>query len=776
MAVDLQGRRLWAGEYEIQEELARGGMAVVYKAYARSLDTTVAIKVLFARFAQEPSFKQRFHAEATSIAALHCPNIIEVHHFGEEDGSPYIAMRFVPGGTLKERVQELGGLMDLRSAARLTAQVASALQYAHDAGLVHLDVKPANVLLGNADWPLLSDFGITRLAGDAREDGHRVAGTPAYMSPEQWQGLDVDGRSDQYSLGLMLYELVTGKRAFSGDTSAELMEQHLHEPPPRPRELNPGIPGPVEEVILRALEKNREDRFPRIGDFGAALVEAVERSRGMQLETKQAIVSAIPNLVALLVLSIVAPFLASLPDQSLPLYRALTLDWPISLVTALLQVALLMGIRWHLIGIITRLLGAIVDAIDRLTRVYVRIGTDPQGLLRVQAWRNAAVGSGEGIVNVAYLFVVYQIVAPPSIKVATLLLNPKMEIWIATAIAGLVLLIAGLIVAKIYRTSGPIIAICALAVCWGLVSAMPMVDTAVYGKVSLQWLAKLGVGLAILVTFLAVRGRVQREVREFAVPIIDQPVRGLQRRRTPEEAAAQRQLVERGLNGLVNVVYLIVGYPIIALPLQKVVEAFISEKQAAVVISVAVFLVAALLVNKLRVSSGVVSATLGLLVCAPTLMGLPVFEETLLGSTSLQWAAHIIIALGVLIIFLSIRGQVQVMARQIIVPAIDHQLSSLLTSQDEGQAAARRRVIEGASDMLVNVVYLLVGYFAVVGPVAGAVAGATSLAAVSIAVHALFVLAVLFVLIAFARKIVPALRPAAPPPPLAPSAEPAAPA
>src|SRR5579884_1237147 len=306
MAVELGGKTLWDGEYEILEPLAQGGMATVYIAHARSLDTNVAVKVLSPRLARDPAFLERFHAEATNIARIHHPNIIEVYKFGVEDGIAYIAMRLVPGGTLKDRLQMVGGQMSLNAAARLTAQVASALQYAHENGLIHLDVKPANILLGSADWPLLSDFGIIRIAGEAREDGHRIAGTPAYMSPEQWQGGELDGRSDEYSLGIMFYELVTGRRPFSGETSVELKAQHVEAVPPRPRELNPGIPGPVEEVMLRALEKRPEDRFPTIGDFGTALVEAVERSRGMQLETKQAIIKSAPNLVALVGLSVVA--------------------------------------------------------------------------------------------------------------------------------------------------------------------------------------------------------------------------------------------------------------------------------------------------------------------------------------------------------------------------------------------------------------------------------------------------------------------------------------
>lgn len=766
MAVDLRGQVLWAGEYEIKEKLAEGGMATVYTAHARSLDTTVAVKVLSPRLAQDPSFLERFHAEATSIAALHHPNIIEVHHFGVEQGIAYIAMRMVTGGTLKDKLQAQGGVMDLNSAARLTAQVANALDYAHQRGLVHLDVKPGNVLLGSADWPLLSDFGITRMAGDARADGHRIAGTPAYMSPEQWQGLDLDGRSDQYSLGLMFYELVTGQRPFTGETSAELKAKHLTEEPPPPRSLNPGIPGPVEEVMLRALAKRPEDRFPTCADFGAALVEAVERSRGMQLETKQAIVGAAPNLVALVVLSVVAPFLVSLADPDQPIVNALSLDWPVALVVALLQAGLLLGVRWHLIGILTRLVGSIVDAFDRLTREYVRLGTDAQGPLHVQSWRNAAIASAEGMVNVAYLFIIYQIVGNPAIQTVVRSLRPSvdhtLESLVQTGVAALVLLFAAGIVVKIYRGSGPIVAVCALAVCWGFISAMPVVDQTLWnGRVSLQWLAKLAVGLAVLAAFLAVRGRVQRVAREYLVPAIDRQVESIQRDRTEEQRLARRQGLQRAADGLVNVIYLIIGYPILALPLRQLLVRDDDQRLMAIAITLLMLALVAAMVNRLRIVGGVVWATTALLICVPTILGLPVFEEELLGSAS-RWLARPLIGLAVLVLFLSIRRQVQAMGRAIIVPVIDHQLGSLLTSHDEAQETARRRVLESSANALVNVVYLVIGYFAVVAPVASALAGAASLSWLGAATYAAFVLAVLVVLYGFVRGVVPALRPSAP--------------
>jgi len=760
MAVDLASHTVLEGEYEIQQALAQGGMATIFTAHSRSLDTIVAIKVLSSRFARDPAFLERFHAEATNIANLHHPNIIEVYKFGVAGDVAYIAMRYVPGGTLKERLQLSGGQMNLSSAARLTSQVASALQHAHEHGLVHLDVKPGNVLLGNADWPLLSDFGIIRMAGDAREDGHRVAGTPAYMSPEQWQGGDLDGRSDQYSLGIMFYELVTGRRPFAGETSVELKAQHTDVAPPRPREINPGIPGPVEEVMLRALAKRPEDRFPTIGEFGTALVDAVERSRGMQLETKQAIISAAPNLVALAGLSVVAPLLASLPNPDLPVFRSLTLNWPVSLITALLQILLLLGIRWHLIGIVTRFLGAVVDAIDQFTRNYVRIGTDTEGVLRVKAWRNAVVASGEGIVNIAYLFIIYQIGALPLIKTVALAIDPGREAEVATAIAALAVLVAAAIILKLFRTAGPVIALWALTICWAFISAMPLVDEEIWGRVSLQWLIKLGIGLAVLLTCLAVRKRVQAVAREYVGTLINEQARNLQQGQNAEQSAARLDVVGRATDGLVNVLYLIVGYPIIALPLHNVLVSFVSETIGAILVTLCVFILAAILVNELRVASGVVPATLGLLICAPMLLGLPLFEPGLLGGPSLQWAGRFVIGLGVLALFLGIRGKVQAVGRAVIVPVMDHQLSSLRPSRSEAEEAARLKVLEGSADALVNVGYLIVAYFAVVGPVAGDVAGALSLGWVSAIIYALFVLLVVYVLYRFARGIAPALRPA----------------
>lgn len=750
------------GDYELKDELARGGMAVVYLAYQRSLDRTVAVKILSPRLSRDPAFIERFRQEGRNIGqeGLHHPNILDVYSFGEEAGVAYIPMRYVPGGTLKDLLGALGGPMDLATAARITGQVASALQHAHNLGMVHLDVKPGNILLGDADWPLLSDFGIVRMAGDAREDGHRVAGTPAYMSPEQWTGGDLDGRSDEYSLALMFYEMVTGRRPFNGETSEELKTQHLSAEPPRPQQINPGIPGSVEEVILRALAKDPADRFPAIDEFGQALGEAVERSRGMQLETKQQIVSAVPNLVALLVLSMVAPLLESLPNPDLPVFRQLTLNWPIALVVAILQVALLLGIRWQLVGLAGRMVGTLVDGLDRFSRVYVRLGTDAEGPLHVARWRNAALATVEGLVNIAYLFIVYALAAAPLIKTVALPTDPGLEDVIATALTAIVLLAAGSIVLRVYRASGPIIAVCVLAICWAFISALPVLDRKIVGDVSAQWLVKLLIGLAVLAGFLAVRARVQRSAREIVGPFVRRQVRSFQRSASAEEVEARVAEAERAADGLVDVVYLILGYALIAVPLWQVLVALVSSIVAAAIVTLAVLVVAAGLINLVRGRAGTVAATLALVISAPTLLSLPLFSPDAVGTASFVWIGRLVIGLVVLLLFLGIRRNIQASARPFLVRILAQQASAVRPSQSEDEEKQRRVSLGHTADAVVDLLYLVVGYLAIVAPVTAALAGLGSLATVSTLIYVLFVVTVVWVLYRLVRDVLPTLRPA----------------
>jgi tRNA A-37 threonylcarbamoyl transferase component Bud32 len=743
------------GEYELQEIIARGGMATVYKGHSRSLNGPVAIKVLAPRLASNQDLMARFQEEAQGIHKLHHPNILEVYYQGVDNGLAYIAMRYVPGGTLKDLVEAVGGPMDLRTAARLTAQVASALQHAHENGMFHLDVKPGNVLLGDAEWPLLADFGIMRIAGETREDGHRIAGTPAYMSPEQWQGGPIDGRSDEYSLGLMFYELVTGRRAFKGETSAELREQHLVAEPVRPRQINPGIPGPVEEVMLRAIAKQPDDRFPKIDEFGTALVEAVERSRGMQVETKQAIVGVVPNLLALVLLSLIAPILESLPNPSLPIFRELTLDWPIAAVVAILQVALLLSIRWQIIGLGTRVVGVAVDSLDRFTRLYVHLGTDSGGLLQIAKWRNAAMSTGEGLINFAYLFVIYQLAATPLIKTLALPLDPGLTDLIATGVTAIVLLVSAVIVLRIYQATGPIIGVCSLAVCWAFVSALPLIDLRVLGTVSLQWLVKLLVGLAVLAAFLMVRTRLQRAVREAVVPLALRQIRSLQRGQLAEQIAARRQQIELTLDQLVDVCYLVIGYAIIALPLQRVASSLADSLVSAIAITVGAIAVAVVLINRMRVTGGIVAATLGLVIFSPTLFGLPLFLPTSSGSASSQWIARVVIGLAILGLFLSVRQRIQLACRPAIVPILARQLASMRPAASESEESERRQSLGQSSDALVDFGYLLVGYFAVVAPAAGALAYASDLSALRTLIYVAFVATLAYVVYQLIRNFVP---------------------
>ncbi len=269
---ELIGRTL--GKYRVLNQVGRGGMAVVFKAYQPSLDRSVAIKVLPPFYVKEDeTFLKRFRREAQAVAKLRHPNILMVLDFGEQDDITYIVMEYVETGTLSDR---LGQPLELDEIVKIINQVASAIDYAHDQGIIHRDIKPSNILLPKPQWPLLTDFGLAKMVGGTQITQTGImTGTPAYMSPEQGRGEKVDARTDIYSLGIVLYEMATGGVPFSAETPMSVVVKHIIDPLPLPRSRNPDLPESIERVILKALAKAPEDRFQRAGEMAVALQEAV---------------------------------------------------------------------------------------------------------------------------------------------------------------------------------------------------------------------------------------------------------------------------------------------------------------------------------------------------------------------------------------------------------------------------------------------------------------------------------------------------------------------
>ncbi len=262
------------GNYEVVAEIGSGGMATVYRGHQPSLNRQVAIKVLAGELARDASFRERFSREARSIAQLAHPNILPVYDSGEdkETGAPYFVMQLVEGGTLAQR---MGQPMDIEAVVRITAQLARALDYAHRRGVVHRDVKPANVLLTPDGHPLLSDFGISRMVAETHLTQTGVSlGTPAYMSPEQAQGGAVDQRTDIYALGVIAYEMLTGRLPFQADTPVGMLHQHAYELPPPLRAFRPDVSRPLEKVLMRALAKEPSGRYASAGEFADAIEQA----------------------------------------------------------------------------------------------------------------------------------------------------------------------------------------------------------------------------------------------------------------------------------------------------------------------------------------------------------------------------------------------------------------------------------------------------------------------------------------------------------------------
>ncbi len=261
------------GPYRILEQLGQGGMATVFKAFHPALDRHVALKVLHPAFKEDPNFLGRFQREAKLVAKLEHPNIVPIYDFAEHEEHPYLVMKYIEGETLKARLTK--GRLTNDEILKITKAVGAALVYAHKKGILHRDIKPSNVLLTPEGSIYLADFGLARLAAasDSTLSADILIGTPQYISPEQANGLkDLDARSDVYCFGVMLYEMVVGRVPFNADTPYAIVHDHIYKPLPLPRTLNPAISEDIEVVLLKALAKDREDRYADV----ATLVKAFE--------------------------------------------------------------------------------------------------------------------------------------------------------------------------------------------------------------------------------------------------------------------------------------------------------------------------------------------------------------------------------------------------------------------------------------------------------------------------------------------------------------------
>lgn len=263
------------GNYRIVEKLGDGGMGTVYRAVDQMLDREVAIKVLRPELTRQSSLNERFRSEAIAMARVSHPNIATLHGLERHGEDLYMIMEYVRGETLEHVVQRSGRL-DWRRAAEILTSVLEALDHAHDMGVVHRDIKPANIMLTRAGAVKVMDFGIARMVGRSRQTqfGHAV-GTPMYMAPEQLRGEDVDGRTDLYAVGAMLFELVTGRMAFEADSDYKLMMMQLNDPPPSPSSIASDVPASVDRIVLRAMGKKAEARFASASAFRAALQDAL---------------------------------------------------------------------------------------------------------------------------------------------------------------------------------------------------------------------------------------------------------------------------------------------------------------------------------------------------------------------------------------------------------------------------------------------------------------------------------------------------------------------
>ena len=263
--------------YEILSQVGQGGMATVFLARQQSMDRNVALKFLPKQFMNDDTYLQRFEQEVKIVSQLEHRNIVPVYDYGEHEGQPYIAMRYMPAGSVDDLQRQ--GLIPTSRVLNIIEQIAPALDYAHSKDILHRDLKPSNILLDDGGGAFITDFGIARILSEQGTaiTTQGVVGTPSYMSPEQAQAHKLDGRSDVYSLGVMLFEMITGRRPFESDTPYSIAVMQVTTPPPSPRDYNEAVTSAIETVILKALRKKPEKRYDNATELATALKLAIER-------------------------------------------------------------------------------------------------------------------------------------------------------------------------------------------------------------------------------------------------------------------------------------------------------------------------------------------------------------------------------------------------------------------------------------------------------------------------------------------------------------------
>ncbi|MFK7800737.1 MAG: serine/threonine protein kinase [Anaerolineae bacterium] len=271
----------YLGKYKIEELIGRGGMAEVYRATQVNLERNVAIKVMHRFLSDDGDFLARFEREARVMAKIRHQNIVHVHDYQAEDDYYYIVMDYLSGGTLKNKLDRMtveGGVINLHQVGRVVLEIGEALAYAHTLGMVHRDIKPANIMFDEKGIAVLTDFGIARMiGGSSHTTTGSMIGTPAYMSPEQGLGESGDERSDIYSLGVLAFHLLTGRLPFEGESPLGVVLKHVNETPPRPSSINPDIPQELEEVVLKAMDKNPENRCATVGEMNREIRSALSK-------------------------------------------------------------------------------------------------------------------------------------------------------------------------------------------------------------------------------------------------------------------------------------------------------------------------------------------------------------------------------------------------------------------------------------------------------------------------------------------------------------------